>query len=93
MQSEHSEQQQPRRWNGRDLIEVLRGALEKVKSDGSQVVSVTGLENFLSTAEKNLQHESVPPEVIEQAKMVHAANLAAYEAHDYRLGKIEGYGR
>ncbi len=62
------------------MIEVLRGALEKVKSEGGTVVSVTGLEGFLSAAEKKLQSESVPPEVIEHSKMVHASNIAAYEA-------------
>jgi hypothetical protein len=82
MPSENPAEQQPRRWNARDLIEVLRGALDKMKSEGHTAVPIAGLESFLSTAQEKLQNEtvSVPPEVIEHAKMVHAANLAAYEA-------------
>src|SRR5437667_4248743 len=80
MSSGNPAQQQPHKWNARDMIDVLRGALERVKSENGRVVSVTGLEAFLSDAEKKLRDDSVPPEAIEQAKMVHASNLAAYEA-------------
>jgi len=82
MPSDNPAQEQPRRWNGRDLIEVLRGAIDKMKSEGRTDVPIAGLESFLSTAQEKLQNDSVsvPPEVIEHAKMVHASNLAAYEA-------------